>query len=255
MDRSGAPAYSAHDRGLAEDEAVVPDGGPDGGEVLYGRLAQERPETPSSRPPRLLDRVRAALRTRHYSRRTEDAYVHWIRRYILFHGKRHPDTLGEVEVTAFLSALAVTEKVAASTQNQALAMLFLYREMLGRDPQRSRYTRLSNPQHRLPCPGGPGVPSLPGARPRQPPLTDCVSGLPDVARTRLLTSACCRRRGQVLASGVRIQQRAAAEARSVGQKKVVHGDCSRVDRVCRQSVRASAESLPSRVSPGAGSEG
>ncbi|PYM15956.1 MAG: integron integrase [Candidatus Rokuibacteriota bacterium] len=82
--------------------------------------------------PRLLDRVRDAIRTRHYSRRTEKAYVHWIRRYIFFHDKRHPAEMGAPEVTAFLTALAVRDKVAASTQNQALAaLLFLYRVVLG----------------------------------------------------------------------------------------------------------------------------
>ena len=82
--------------------------------------------------PRLLDRVRAALRVRHYSRRTEEACVAWIRRYVLFHGKRHPAELSGPEVTRFLSALAVEGRVAASTQNQALsALLFLYREVLG----------------------------------------------------------------------------------------------------------------------------
>jgi len=85
-------------------------------------------------PPRLLDRVRAAIRARHYSQRTEKAYVHWIRRYILFHGKRHPETLGAAEIESFLSALAVQGKVAASTQNQALAaLLFLYRAVLRMD--------------------------------------------------------------------------------------------------------------------------
>ncbi len=88
-------------------------------------------EGSSAPPPRLLDRVRAAVRARHYSIRTEKAYVHWIRRYIVFHGKRHPETLGAAEIEAFLSALAVQGKVAASTQNQALAaLLFLYREVL-----------------------------------------------------------------------------------------------------------------------------
>ena len=78
--------------------------------------------------PRLLDRVRAALRIRHYSRRTEKAYVAWILRYILFHGKRHPVEMGAPELTRFLSSLAVDRKGAASTQNQALsALLFLYR--------------------------------------------------------------------------------------------------------------------------------
>jgi hypothetical protein len=75
--------------------------------------------------------VREALRIRHYSRRTEKAYVHWIKRYIFFHGKRHPIEMGAAEVSAFLTSLAVHSKVAASTQNQALsALLFLYREVL-----------------------------------------------------------------------------------------------------------------------------
>jgi len=78
--------------------------------------------------------VRDAIRTRHYSRRTEEAYLAWIRRYILFHGKRHPAEMGAAEMTQFLTSLAVRRKVAASTQNQALsALLFLYREVLGQE--------------------------------------------------------------------------------------------------------------------------
>jgi integron integrase len=78
--------------------------------------------------------VRAAARLRHLSRRTEDAYVNWIRRFILFHGKRHPDQMGGLEVVAFLSDLAVRGGVTVSTQNQALAaILFLYRAVLGRE--------------------------------------------------------------------------------------------------------------------------
>ncbi|HEX9594218.1 MAG TPA: phage integrase N-terminal SAM-like domain-containing protein, partial [bacterium] len=81
--------------------------------------------------PKLLDQVCDALRVRHLSRRTEEAYRHWIRRYILFHHKRHPREMGEKEVADFLSALAVQGNVSASTQNQALnALLFLYREVL-----------------------------------------------------------------------------------------------------------------------------
>jgi integron integrase len=84
--------------------------------------------------PRLLDRVSAAIRVRHYSRRTEKAYRSWIRRFVVFHGKRHPAEMGAEEVTAFLSDLAVRRRVAASTQNQALsALVFLYREVLDRD--------------------------------------------------------------------------------------------------------------------------
>jgi integron integrase len=83
--------------------------------------------------PRLLDRVREATRRLHYSIRTEDAYVGWIRRFILFHGKKHPIELGEPDVVAFLTHLAVQEDVAAPTQNQALsALLFLDKVVLGR---------------------------------------------------------------------------------------------------------------------------
>ncbi|MBL0731199.1 integron integrase [Piscinibacter sp. HJYY11] len=81
--------------------------------------------------PRLLDQVRDCLRRRHYSLRTEKVYVGWIRRFILFHGKRHPADMGPEQVDAFLSHLARHEKVAASTQNQALSsLLFLYRHVL-----------------------------------------------------------------------------------------------------------------------------
>jgi integrase len=103
------------------------------------------------RQPRLLDRVREALRLRHYSRRTERAYVGWIRRYILFHGKRHPAEMGAEEVSRFLSFLAVEGKVSASTQNQALAaLLFLYGSVLGVDlPWLDDLVRAARP-HRLP---------------------------------------------------------------------------------------------------------
>ena len=85
-------------------------------------------------PPRLLDRVRGEIRLRHFSRRTEKAYVGWIKRFILFHGKRHPGEMGQAEITTFLSALATKARVTASTQNQALsALLFLYRVVLDRD--------------------------------------------------------------------------------------------------------------------------
>ncbi len=95
-------------------------------------LAVGEPCLPAPRRPRLLDRVRdVLLRARHSSRRTEKSYVAWIRRYIVFHGKRHPAGMGAVEVTQFVSSLAVAGHVAASTQNQALsALLFLYRQVL-----------------------------------------------------------------------------------------------------------------------------
>ena len=82
--------------------------------------------------PRILDQVRAALRLRHLSRSTEEAYLSWIKRYIRFHNFRHPKDMGAPEIEAFLSYLAVERKVSASTQNQALsALLFLYRDVLG----------------------------------------------------------------------------------------------------------------------------
>jgi integron integrase len=82
----------------------------------------------------LLETVRTALRTRRYSARTEKSYVGWIRRFILFHRKRHPDSMGEPEIGAYLSHLATHAHVSASTQNQALAaLLFLYQEVLGRE--------------------------------------------------------------------------------------------------------------------------
>src|SRR2546430_458433 len=99
------------------------------GEARPLAVAEPAPEGASR--PRLLDRVRDALRARHSSRRTEKSYVAWIRRYIVFHGKRHPAEMGAVEVTQFLSSLAQQDHVAASTQNQALsALLFLYRQVL-----------------------------------------------------------------------------------------------------------------------------
>ena len=70
--------------------------------------------------PRLLDRLRDAIRSRHYSRRTKEAYIHWTTRFIFFNGKRHPFELGEAAVTAFLIHLATDRRVAAPTQNQAL---------------------------------------------------------------------------------------------------------------------------------------
>lgn len=86
------------------------------------------------RGPKLLDRLREELRVRHLSIRTEDAYVDWARRFILFHGKRHPNEMGAAEVSAFLGHLAVDRQVSASTQNQAkAALLFLYRVGLGQD--------------------------------------------------------------------------------------------------------------------------
>jgi len=109
--------------------------------------------TTVAKAPRLLDQMRAAIRTRHYSLRTEQSYVQWIKRYIFFHGKRHPREMGAPEVEAFLSALATVRNVSASTQNQALAaLLFLYREVLDIDlPWLDGITRAKPSQH-LPTP-------------------------------------------------------------------------------------------------------
>ena len=94
-------------------------------------MCQVRSED-SSTGPRLLTRVRTAIRVRHYSRRTEKAYLGWIKRFIFFHGVRHPATMGAPEVRAFLDDLAIRQRVSASTQNQAFsALLFLYRAVLG----------------------------------------------------------------------------------------------------------------------------
>ena len=101
--------------------------------------------------PRLLDRVREAIRARHYSRRTEKTYVTWIRRYILFHGKRHPAEMGARELERFLTWLDVEGKVTAATQNQALSpLLFLYRQVLQQEvPWLNGMVRAKQPQ-RLP---------------------------------------------------------------------------------------------------------
>ena len=102
---------------------VVMAGGRNGGDATRQHVGDP--------PPRLLDQVRAAVRAKHYSYRTEQAYCGWIRRFILFHGKRHPREMGEDEARAFVTHLAVVGRVAASTQNQALsAVLFLFREVL-----------------------------------------------------------------------------------------------------------------------------
>ena len=90
-----------------------------------------QPQPPPDRPARLMDHLRDALRSRHYSRRTEQAYTLWVRRYIHFHQLRHPAEMAEPEINGFLTHLAVDLKVSSSTQTQALsALLFLYRRVL-----------------------------------------------------------------------------------------------------------------------------
>jgi site-specific recombinase XerD len=97
-------------------------------------MSESPPHSTASSPPRLLEQVRDAIRLRHYSLRTEQSYLDWIKRFILFHHKRQPKDMGAAEVEQFLSHLAVAGKVAASTQNQALsALLFLFKQVLGID--------------------------------------------------------------------------------------------------------------------------
>ena len=97
-------------------------------------MVQYNGTPPRNQAPRLLEQVRVTIRAKHYSLRTEDTYVQWTRRFILFHDKRHPQAMGAAEVQQFLTDLAVTHQVAASTQNQALsALVFLYKEVLHHD--------------------------------------------------------------------------------------------------------------------------
>src|SRR5690606_6233344 len=108
---------------------------------------QTLPPSAAASKPKLLDEVRRLIRTKHYSKRTEEAYCDWIRRFVLFHGKRHPKEMGAEEVQAFLSHLANERNVAASTQNQALsAVLFLYKEVLKVDlPWVGGFDRVQRP--------------------------------------------------------------------------------------------------------------
>jgi integron integrase len=115
-------------------------------ESIAAALQGSKPGT-----PKLLDQLRARIRRLGLALRTEQAYVAWVRRFILFNGKRHPAQMGEAEVEVFLTHLATQGKVAASTQNQALAaLLFLYREVLGRElPWMEDIRRAKRPE-RLP---------------------------------------------------------------------------------------------------------
>ena len=92
---------------------------------------QDQPKNTTRNKPKLLDQVRAAIQKKHYSIRTEESYISWIKRFVKYHGLRHPGEMGEAEIQQFLNHLAVKEKVAASTQNQALcAIIFLYTQVL-----------------------------------------------------------------------------------------------------------------------------
>lgn len=91
------------------------------------------PNHPQAKP-KLLELLRNSLQARHYSRSTEQSYSHWVRKFVFFHNMRHPAEMAEMEINAFLTHLAVEQRVSASTQNQALSgLLFLYRHVLGRE--------------------------------------------------------------------------------------------------------------------------
>jgi integron integrase len=104
-----------------------------------------------SQPPKLLDQMRDKLRLKHYAYKTEKSYLHWVKRFILFHQKRHPKDIGTPEVEAFLTHLATDLQVAASTQNQAFsAILFLYREVLQQDFEQPINALRAQPSRYLP---------------------------------------------------------------------------------------------------------
>jgi integron integrase len=153
----------------------------------------EKTSTPSDpRPPGLFQVVREHLRALHYSLRTEQTYLHWIRRFVLFHGKRHPREMGAPEVEAFLSHLAVDGKVAANTQNLALsALLFLYKDVLNIElPWLKDVTRAKKPQR---------VPTVLTRREAEALLKALKPGVPGLV-ARLLYGA-----GMRLMEGVRLR--------------------------------------------------
>jgi integron integrase len=129
------PGISALKRGGAFVEENKPGSIVGTGQGLSGRTPQ--PDAfggARGKPTRLLDQLRQELRCRHYSKRTEESYCAWVRRFIFFHNLRHPSEMGEKEINQFLSKLAIEGKISASTQNQALsALLFLYRNVLKRE--------------------------------------------------------------------------------------------------------------------------
>lgn len=147
------------------------------------------------RRPKLLDQMRAEIRARHYSRRTERAYVGWARRFILANRRRHPSELGPAEVAAFLTSLAVGHRVASSTQNQALsALLFLYREVLKSDlPWLDGVLRAKRPHH-VPVVLSPG--EVRDVLDRMTGVTGLMAALLYGSGLRLLE--CCRLRVQDL---------------------------------------------------------
>ncbi|MBI4537008.1 MAG: integron integrase [candidate division NC10 bacterium] len=127
-------------------------------------IRPQAPPCPPARPPKLLDQLREALRSRHYSRRTEESYCHWaclprreaarrrqVKRFIFFHHVRHPAEMAEPEINPFLTHLAIKENVSGSTQNQALSALrFLYRHVLGREVGDLGHVMRARRPHHLP---------------------------------------------------------------------------------------------------------
>ena len=115
-------------------------------------LINPQPSLPAApgQPPKLLDQLKTEIRLRHYSIRTEQSYVDWAKRYIFFHGKKHPKDMGETEIRSFLSHLAIEKHVSASTQNQALnALVFLYKHVLKINlGDFGQFTRAQRPQRR-----------------------------------------------------------------------------------------------------------
>ncbi len=151
MELAEVGRYLEHVAATARDPLPALEMARSGLSFLYRELLhRDLGEMPTPSPPRLLDQVRQVMRVRHYARRTEECYVQWVRRYILFHEKRHPRDMGAAEAGQFLTHLAVHGQVSASTQNQALnAIVFLYGQVLGIDLGRFEAQRARRPK-RLP---------------------------------------------------------------------------------------------------------
>jgi integron integrase len=151
MGRMEIGAFLQHLAGTADAARVVDElhNAREALSFVYERVLHKQPgEIALPQPPRLLDQLRQTLRVRHYSPRTEECYVDWARRFIRFHGLRHPRDMSAPEVGAFLTDLAVRGQVAASTQNQALnALVFLYQHVLGLDLGRLDAVRARRPKY------------------------------------------------------------------------------------------------------------
>jgi integron integrase len=151
MGRAEVGAYLEHVAKSEKDALIAISAARGALAFLYDTFLQRNlGELPLPQPPRLLDQVRQVMRLKHYAMTTEDSYTQWIRRFILFHGKRHPRTMGAAELELFLTDLAVNGHVSASTQNQALnAIVLLYRDVLDIELGRFDAVRARRPK-RLP---------------------------------------------------------------------------------------------------------